>query len=188
MARPDAIFPEWRVLAQRSLDTSRTALMQLATVTADSRPSVRTVVFRGFSSSSGLKFVTDARSAKMAGLTAWAEVCYYCAETRSQFRFTGAMDVAGTDAVGAPAAARRDQWAALSQSARRQFCWPPPGKTRAGDHQFQVDDHGEEPVKNFVLLVLECGQVDFYSTETQTREVFRRESGAETWDRRSVNP
>lgn len=184
---------EWREIVLKSLETSRTAFMQLATITAQDKPSVRTVVFRGWnnedSNKPGLKFITDSRSSKMAGRMDWAEVCYYCEGTREQFRFTGSLTLAGSDAIGAPAAARTAQWAALSDTARAQFCWATPGEPRQSDAAFAPEQPSKDiPVQNFVLLVLECRQVDHYNSEVQTRDLYRLFPSDETWSRHSLNP
>lgn len=197
MIRPSS-SSEWRALVQKSLDTSRISLMQLATLSAEDRPSVRTVVFRGWSDPSlsmdgaptpGLKFVTDSRSAKMRGRLGWAEVCYYCQPTREQFRFTGSLTVAGPDAIGALAAARSRQWADMSDAGRSQFCWPAPGEPRPSDQPFETEmPASDAPVENFVLLVLECRKVDHYCSKAQTRELYRLDDRGESWSWHALNP
>jgi len=79
--------------------------VQLGTVTAEGKPAVRTVVFRGFlqsrtsaddsiykGSKETLTFITDTRSNKMKE-SRHAEVCWYLSGTREQFRLSGQLEV-----------------------------------------------------------------------------------------------
>lgn len=153
---------EWRSLMQRSVDAGRTAFLQLATLSTDGRPTVRTVVFRGWESGTALRFVIDLRSSKVRnGHLEWAEACYYSTDTREQFRLTGPLSVLGPDATSSAAATRSSQWAELSDAARAQFCWPAPGESRASDQPFEPDQPSEtEAVDNFAVLLLRPTQVD----------------------------
>jgi pyridoxamine 5'-phosphate oxidase len=180
---------EWCALMKRSVDAGRTALLQLATLSSDGRPTVRTVVFRGWASGSALRFVTDLRSAKVRnGRLDWAEACYYSADTREQFRLTGPLSVLGPDAIGSAADVRRKQWAELSDSARAQFCWPEPGAPRASDDQFEPElPIAIEAVEHFAVLLLKPKQVDHYCSKQQSRDVYREQDDG-TWTCESVNP
>lgn len=65
------------VLALESSTTARFA--QLATLTQDGRPSVRTIVVRQVLNNGAIQMTTDSRSAKVAGLRrcSWGELCWY---------------------------------------------------------------------------------------------------------------
>lgn len=167
--------PPWLVLLERSLERNKddrsARYFQLATVRADGTPANRTVVFRGFhapASGSGrrtdLKFVTDARSSKVADVEhcSWCEACWYFGETREQYRITGALRLvragviagAGNDndddddeeeeeegqrrSAAALAQARVQQWRALSDAARAQFYWPSPRSPQSSDDRERV--------------------------------------------------
>ena len=68
--------------------------MQLATVSADGKPRVRTVVFRGFNALNNLEFITDARSEKVGQIMSTspaAELCWWFPVTREQFRVEGTI-------------------------------------------------------------------------------------------------
>ncbi len=66
-----------RLQAAESGSTARFA--QLATLTSEGRPSVRTVVVREVLGDGGIQMTTDSRSAKVAGLRrcGWGELCWY---------------------------------------------------------------------------------------------------------------
>jgi pyridoxamine 5'-phosphate oxidase len=124
--------------------------VQIATVDPlTGRPSVRTVVFRGFlpqkfvdssarsEESFCLCFITDDRSAKFAhlgcGLTQGApmECCWWLDEAGVQFRVAGRTLVAtarSEDDVLRAAAA--EVWQRLGDSTKLQMFWPQPGALR----------------------------------------------------------
>jgi pyridoxamine 5'-phosphate oxidase len=87
--------PRWATQIDESLAKNNQPpvdrYVQLATVTEDGEPRVRTVVFRGWADaplpgdSPALSFITDSRSDKMRQSDA-AEVCWYLVEAREQFR------------------------------------------------------------------------------------------------------
>lgn len=120
--------------------------VQLATV-RNGRPAVRTVVHRGIVNDSWvgqpcLTFVTDARSEKVKQINSnhFAEVAWYFAITREQWRISGSLAiVTATAHVGfsdpswTPEAlqnARRAAWLRMSDAGRAQFAWPSPGTSR----------------------------------------------------------
>jgi hypothetical protein len=128
--------------------------VQLATVSAAGRPSVRTVAFRGFlladqlgdggggadqdslrTESSLLLFVTDSRAAKIRDVRAngFVEVCWWLDEAAVQFRIAGRALVAGPDSPDPHlAAVCRSVWSRLKASTKETFTWPTPGLPRDG--------------------------------------------------------
>lgn len=78
MAEPMWLTALRRLQAAENSATARFA--QLATLTPEGRPSVRTVVVRQVHNNDGsIQMTTDSRSMKIAGLRrcAWGELCWY---------------------------------------------------------------------------------------------------------------
>ena len=131
-------MPGWRQLLAQALQhhahLPQARWVQLATIRLDGRPANRTLAFRDWlEPEDRLLFTTDLRSPKVSqlGASPWAEVCWYFAETREQFRILGRVAV-GTDATGGELAAARSRcWEEASADTRQSFTWPLPRATRA---------------------------------------------------------
>jgi len=178
--------------------------VQIATVDPETgRPSVRTVVSRGFlpqrfvdgdyaSSTSKeesccLTFITDDRSAKFGHLGrgekqgAPIECCWWLDEAGVQFRIAGRVLVA-TSRTADPVlrAAVAETWGRLGDSTRRQMYWPHPGVPR-GDGQSAepevMTEDGEISLEasHFVLLIVVPDDVDeLHLGGGQHRVMYRR--------------
>jgi len=119
---------------EKNKDVVSSTWMQLATVCAHTqRPSVRTVVFRGFTEHEGktfLKFITDKRAAKVYDIQCDpnVEICAYFQETREQFRIAGSVRIFRHDEkhTNNPffEEERLKTFNELSESTRAQFVWP----------------------------------------------------------------
>jgi pyridoxamine 5'-phosphate oxidase len=202
---------EWVQLIHRSMEAGgnapSTKFVQLATLTKNGLPSVRTVVFRGWLNGNSLqpvmKFVSDLRSEKFAAILHsenWAEVCWYFQESRDQFRLRGTLSAVVAD--GHPgsdeARARVDQWRALSDAARLQFCFPRPGDPRPELKPDCIDPFHPpqpspmEPVSTFGLLLFRPTLVDHYSARRVEREIYTaltsEDRAVHKWSRSRVNP
>ncbi len=195
-------LPPWRSIIagvlhrNRSLPASR--YLQLATVDHRGRPANRTVVFRGWRDpESQLQFVTDARSAlrETAGISKaeeiahspWAEVCWYFAKTREQFRIAGKLQL--IDARSSELQSERQAaWDKLSNGGKVQFYWPLPGAVRA-DEDFGEYELTPEPAANFCLLLLSPVMVDRLELrgDPQSRSRYCLLDNQE-WSIESVNP
>jgi len=185
------------------------------------RPHVRWVVFRGFlhDSTTTLKIITDSRSEKVKDLQSnpFGELSWYFVQSREQFRLAGKCQlVMARESDAALGAARKAQWAALSDNARLQFIWPSPGGSQEGDG---VTEEGRKalfnpspptadssPPETFVLLLFHPSRVDHLQLRPnpQVRSVYekqRREgrikakegegecvAASEEWVTRRVNP
>ncbi|CAG9461286.1 unnamed protein product [Pedinophyceae sp. YPF-701] len=174
--------------------------VQVATVRADGRGAAnRTVVYRGWldqsDACSTLTFVTDSRSAKVADVAAQplGEVAWYLPGTREQFRIHGKLTiVGGGEAPEELAKARVRAWKALSDGARKQFCWPHPGLPRESAATDPFDDppnvpaQDEEPAEMFCLMTLEPEVVDHLSLRSNERYLHSLKDGV--WDKAFVNP
>lgn len=96
---------------------------QVATVSPDGLPEVRTVVLRGLGEDGDAWFASDARSAKFRSLAAnpWLELCLFDAAAGVQWRLLGRVAVHAADGHA------RQAWGALSRGTQALFHAPPPG-------------------------------------------------------------
>jgi PPOX class probable FMN-dependent enzyme len=181
----------WRDALKTALKRNRreahNRYLQLATVRADGTPAVRSLVFRGFDEgTASLYMVTDARSAKVDEIhhAASGELCWYFTHTREQFRLRGTLSLAGP---GSDASSlREDLWRALSDRAREQFYWPPPGEAHGGA---AVGKAGDGMPGSFMVLTLRVLAVDHLSLrgDAQKRWRSRRDTSGD-WNSERVNP
>ena len=188
--------------------------VQLATVTEQGLPAVRTVVFRGWmqkpirddgdiakeqraiDTDLHLKFITDSRSHKMLqGKT--AEACWYFTETREQFRLRGDLVMVTHECKDSALLRQRSGlWKSISDSARASYLWPAPGSTRARDADDDKDFRCAADLNsisdNFVLMLLRPTYVDHLCLKgfPQRRSIWTLEDGGpeRPWQTRSVNP
>ncbi|ARV62167.1 pyridoxamine 5'-phosphate oxidase [Nostocales cyanobacterium HT-58-2] len=188
----------WRSLIARALHRNRSQpysrYFQLATVQADGRPANRTVVFRGFLGDTNLlKIITDTRSQKIDQILdqPWAEVCWYFTVTREQFRISGELALIDASHSNPELQkARRSTWQDLSDNARSQFAWPPPGKTRGQQEAFSPPPPDPaNPLPNFCLLLLDPIEVDHLELrgDPQNRWCYLRDQ-FNTWSTTEINP
>ncbi|MGB2264527.1 MAG: pyridoxamine 5'-phosphate oxidase family protein, partial [Glaciecola sp.] len=95
--------------------------IQLATLSDEGFVQNRTLVFRGFvDESDHIIMITDTRSDKFLALQAHshAEICWYFAKTREQYRLSGNINIfANTSDL------RTSVWNKISPSAKAQFYW-----------------------------------------------------------------
>ncbi|CAL8466965.1 g6501 [Coccomyxa elongata] len=185
----------------KSLETNKhlpnAKFMQLATVRPDGRPSVRTVVFRGFHNESDqVTFTTDTRTYKVEDIRQhpWTEICWYFPETREQFRLGGNLEVVGEDHPDKSLLqARQEAWDGMSRNGRAWFAWPPSGRARDPDPaQFEkpVPDRGETALPSFALAIMDVDTVDYirlpdfrvgYSSSVDS-------GGSRSWSQEELNP
>jgi len=197
--------PAWARQIDESLTKNNQApsdrYVQLATVAEGGEPRVRTVVFRGWASPPlagaphALSFITDSRSEKMRESDA-AEVCWYLAENREQFRVRGVLSKVG-HAEDDPVLRklRADMWQSLSGGARQSFAWPSPGFPRPPDADNQADFQAPEvsatePSEPFTLVYLLPSRVERLTLRgfPQTRTVWERSDPEGEWTQQALNP
>jgi pyridoxamine 5'-phosphate oxidase len=191
-------LPPWRSRVSRALHRNRSLpssrYLQLATVDTNGHPRNRTVVFRGWQeSNSQLKFITDRRSAKIDQIDCVpeAEICWYFAKTREQFRIAGEIKSVGEDNIEF----RLDRvrlWQSLSANSQVQFAWPPSGEDRQDstfDRDFTLDLDPLVPPANFILLLFNPSRLDHLELrgEPQSRYLYCLLPDR-TWTERSINP
>lgn len=140
----ESALEAWRSRIDRSIAKSRKIrggnYVQIATVDVEGKPACRTVVFRGFldvtaheesEKKIAMKMITDARSDKAAQIesNAACEMVWWFSQSSEQYRFSGNLRLVGpNDSDSSLLSARKQQWGNLSDPAREQFYWPPPGE------------------------------------------------------------
>lgn len=209
--RPPPIRPWYNPHFGLTHDVARCAV-QLATVTGDGLPAVRTVVFRGWMQNPirddeegagkpddpidvdvHLKFITDLRSSKMAESKV-AEACWYFTETREQFRLRGELIMVTHESTDARLIRQRTGlWKSISDAARAQFSWPTPGSDRPPEADDEKDFRCPADINavsdNFVLMLLRPNYIDHLRLKgfPQKRVLWRR-GDQKSWDAQPVNP
>lgn len=159
---------------KRDRSEAKRKQLQLATVDPSTgRPSVRTVVFRGFVSarhtrascapneeSCLLTFITDTRSSKARHLRdaspgeGFVEVCWWLDEPGVQFRIQGRALLATNDSSDASLRELcQEVWDRLGASTRNTFAWPQPGAPRDAARSAAAGDVPLEDA-NFAVLVV----------------------------------
>ena len=158
---------------------------QLATVTADGKPSVRNIAFRGFLKEylpsiderigNCLMFITDCRSKKVKDIrgNSSVEICWFFPDTSEQFRIQGhASLILPHSSVNIPQSLRsvnsdeldglrRAVWSRLSSAARAQFTWPLAEHNKQGFPEDAClslnsdDPRSKDALENFSLIMVE---------------------------------
>jgi pyridoxamine 5'-phosphate oxidase len=194
-------LPPWRSIISgalhrnRSLPASR--YLQLATVDHRGRPANRTVVFRGWlDPESQLQFVTDGRSAlrEAAGTSKaeeivnnpWAEVCWYFAKTREQFRIAGKLQLIDAQNPNYQPE-RQAAWTQMSEAGKVQFYWPLPGAIKT-EEDFGEQELQLEPAATFCLLLLSPIMVDRLELRGNPQARSRYCLQGNEWSIESINP
>ncbi len=196
----NSLLPPWRSSIARALHRNRSLpsarYVQLATIDRAHRPRNRTVVFRGWREpESQLQFAIDLRSTKaqdlLAGSANWAEICWYFATTREQFRISGELLlVTAESALERDCKARQAAWQQLSEGGRISFAWAMPGADRSPDPA-AFDPPApdvQQPLANFGLLLLTPTAVDHLELRGAPQNRYQYELVETQWVVRQVNP
>ncbi|MEB3158470.1 MAG: pyridoxamine 5'-phosphate oxidase family protein [Synechococcus sp.] len=186
-----SLLPPWRPLLKAAQHKEGRSPMsrwlQLATVTAEGCPRVRTLVFRGWRDGFTLELLTDRRSAKSEELSQdpRVEVCWLLPKARCQFRFRGqALRLT-------PELQQRleqKHWERLHPEGRALWGWPPPGQALSLDSDFPLTIPDGAPTPScFQLISLEIDRVDLLElTDTpHRRRCWSAENG---WQEIALNP
>jgi pyridoxamine 5'-phosphate oxidase len=200
----NSLVEPWRSRIDRSIAKSRKIrggnYVQIATVDDQGLPACRTVVFRGFletedKSSIAMKMITDARSEKVTQIAAnpGCEMVWWFSQTKEQYRLSGTLRLVGADESDAHLlAARKQQWGNLSDPAREQFYWHPPGEY-SGESAVPAggrDEDGKvmEVPDSFLLMLLYPSQVKFLRLTDNFAQKDVLESNGATWSESRINP
>ena len=174
----EAVIEAWRSRIDRSIAKSRKIrggnYVQISTVDDQGLPACRTVVFRGFhenkdETSIAMKMITDKRSEKVAQIAAnpACEMVWWFAQSKEQYRLSGKLKLIGGDECNPELLlARKQQWGNLSDPAREQFYWCPPGEFSGAPSSVPTGGRDEEGKvlavpDTFLLMLLYPYQVKY---------------------------
>ncbi len=157
---------------------------QLATVSPDGRPALRTVVLRGFNRAPAATIEThsDLRAAKVRDIAGqgWVALLAWSAAEQLQLRFAGRATLHHGDATA------RERWDKLSEGARQPYgLRADPGLPAAGPGD---GSHlpGDERFAQFAVILVALESVDVLRLspgggQTRARGVFGAEGVSAEW-------
>jgi hypothetical protein len=160
--------------------------VQVATVSPEGTPAIRTVILRGVTGQGALFFVTDLRSQKAEHLEENHRVAVlaWYPHTREQFRFTGKAEVHGRHETGSWAMTRAQLWTALNDGDRASFLGPPPGRGYVAPRHVEIP---EVPPPEFCVVSVQVTDVDWLTVGPPHRRVRFRLVGS-AWVEELVVP
>tara|TARA_B100000212_G_scaffold166756_1_gene125406 strand:- start:727 stop:1266 length:540 start_codon:yes stop_codon:yes gene_type:complete len=154
--------------------------IQLANVSKNKQPRVRTVVFRGWLDNSTMLIYSDKRSEKYADLenNNNIEVLWLFYKTKSQYRFKGKVyELEDND----------EYWNNLLDRSKEQWFWPSPGKIfNQKDNASSIKNKLLKP-NNFTVLKIKINEVDLLKLEKplHKRYIWKK---IDNWKCIEVNP
>ena len=158
----DMDLPLWRQRLKASQSKegklSSNRWIQLANVSKDNQPRVRTVVFRGWLDNSTMLIYTDKRSQKYIDLEINnnIEVLWLFFKTKSQYRFKGKVyELKDNDKY----------WDNLLDRSKDQWFWPCPGKKIDQKKRISSIDKPLLKPNNFSVLKIKINEVDLLKLE-----------------------
>ena len=182
---PDNNLPSWRqdLKSSRKKEGKSTSnrWIQLATVSEENEPRLRTVVFRGWHKDSSMIIFTDRRSEKIEHLKSNpnAEILWLFLKTKSQYRFKGKIYELSDN---------KNYWDLLSEKSKSSWFWGSPGekinpKVQSG-YKILSNLHMSE---NFVVLNFEIDSVDLLKLEQPLHKRYLWEK-IKKWEKVEINP
>ena len=181
----DNNLPSWR----QDLKSSRkkegklpsNRWIQLATVSEENEPRLRTVVFRGWHKDSSMIIFTDRRSEKIGHLKSnpSAEILWFFLKTKSQYRFKGKI----SELID-----NKNYWDTLSDKSKSSWFWDSPGKKIKPKLQSSYEIKSNLPTtENFVVLNFEIDSVDLLKLEQPVHKRYLWEK-SKKWEKVEINP
>ena len=159
--------------------------VQLATVSADSRPQIRTMVLRGFERTDPpcLEVHSDARAAKVRDIAAGHDrVCLlaWSGADQLQLRFEGSAAIHHGDPIA------RARWDALSEGGRKPYGLRAQAGSAISDPSDQPHLPPDEQARQFVVLRITVASVDVlrlgaHGAQSRAVRRFDGEGGAPHW-------
>lgn len=126
-----------------------TKWVQLATISNDNQPRVRTVVFRKLNKNNSIDFLTDKRSNKVKEIkqNPSVEICWMFYSSLSQFRFRGKAEEINDKSL------IKDYWNRLSFDSREMWFGPSPGSPLKTSESLAKKNNKKELIPNNFLLI-----------------------------------
>jgi len=177
-------LPLWRqrLKASQSKEGKLTSnrWIQLANVSKNNEPRVRTVVFRGWLNNNTMLIYTDKRSQKYEDLETNnnIEVLWLFFKTKSQYRFKGEVFELEDN---------NKYWDNLSERSKNQWFWPSPGKIITQKDNLSLIENRPSKPNNFSVLQIKINEVDLLKLEKplHKRYLWRK---IDNWKCIEVNP
>ncbi|HEY0883066.1 MAG TPA: pyridoxamine 5'-phosphate oxidase family protein [Archangium sp.] len=160
--------------------------VQVATVSPEGLPFVRTVFLRGLSEDGVPSFFTDSRSRKADHLrtTPRMQVLAWFPKTGEQFRLSGRVALHGVQAEPPWREFRQRGWETLPADERILYVGPPPGFPAVTVGQIAVP---HEAPAEFLLVTLDVNEVDWLTMGPPRRRLSFRVMGP-TWVEQGLTP
>ena len=177
-------FPLWRQRLKASQskegNLASNRWIQLANVSENNQPRVRTVVFRGWLDNSTMLIYTDKRSQKYEDLKTNnnIEVLWLFFKTKSQYRFKGEVFELEDN---------NNYWDNLSERSKNQWFWPSPGKKIDKKYEISSINNKFSKPNNFSVLKIKINEVDLLKLEKplHKRYIWKK---IDDWKCIEVNP
>ena len=177
----------WRQPFEAALKRNAPQLdLQVATVSPEGVPAVRTVLLRGFTVEGHPSFFTDLRSRKANHLAQNPKIALlaWFPQTGEQFRLTGRATMHGRHAEGSWAQLRQQGWEHLDAEERLAYVGPPPGRTLVRP---MVTEAPPGPPEEFLIVTVDVTEADWLSVgPPRTRAGFRLLGAG--WVQQALNP
>ena len=154
--------------------------IQLANISKNNQPRVRTVVFRGWLDDSTMLIYTDKRSEKYVDLESNnnIEILWLFFKTKSQYRFKGKVyELDDNDKY----------WDNLFDRSKDQWFWPSPGKKIDQNNTISSIDNKLLKPNNFAVLKININEVDLLKLEKPLHKRFIWKK-IDNWRCIEVNP
>ncbi len=153
--------------------------IQIANISKNIQPRVRTVVFRGWLDNNTMLIYTDKRSEKFNDLEINnnIEILWIFLKSKSQYRFKGNAYKLVDD---------ENYWNNLSEKSKLTWFWPCPGVKIDKQNIFKIKNINTKP-NNFAVLKLDIREVDLLKLENPVhkRYIWKRNNN---WDCIEVYP
>jgi len=181
----DNNLPSWRQdlkssrIKEGKLPSNR--WIQLATVSEENEPRLRTVVFRGRHKDSSIIIFTDRRSEKIGHLKSNpnAEILWFCLKSKSQYRFKGKINELSDN---------KNYWDLLSEKSKSSWVWESPGKKISPKVQSTYEILSNLPKsENVVVLNFESDSGELLKLEQPVHKRYLWEK-IKKWEKVEINP
>jgi len=176
-------IPQWRQELKSSQKkegkSPSNRWIQMATITKNNQPRIRTVVFRGWLDNDSMLIFTDKRSQKIKDLedNNNVEILWLFIKSKSQFRFKGQAFKIIDDI---------SYWNNLTENVKDTWFWPKPGEPLS-QNKLVIDTNKIEKPYNFSVFQIKIDSVDLLKLEKPIHKRYFWNK-QDLWRRLEVNP